>query len=85
MNNITSINIINNLNIINDTAEVLNLGGNLYTVNIGKSNETITNLEGSIKINNSMGVGKTFDNELPSGFNIDVSGNIQQQGYVYQF
>ena len=73
------------MNIINDTAEVLNLGGNLDTVNIGKSTDTITNLEGSIKINNSMGVGKTFDNELPSGFNIDVSGNIQQQGYVYQF
>lgn len=73
-------------NFINRTEKFLNMGANLEIANMGKDDDTQFKMNGNILLSNSIVIGKDFNSSnIDYSTSIDVSGNIIQNGCVYQF
>ena len=72
-------------NFVNRTEKILNMGANLDEANIGKDKNTMIKVKGNMLLSDNISLGYDVDRLISDEFKIDVSGNIRQQGCVYQF
>ena len=73
-------------NFINRSEKFLNMGANLEIANMGKDDDTQFKMNGNILLSNSIVIGKDLNSSnIDYSTSIDVSGNIIQNGCVYQF